>query len=61
MIEVFPAPRKPVKTVIGICEGEGETEFEGISESMQSWAGRVVPQTITAVSEIVAHVPICVF
>ena len=33
MMEVFPAPRKPVKTVIGIgiCdEGEDGTELEGI-------------------------------
>ena len=36
MIDVFPAPRKPVKTVIGICEGI----------IYPSWAGRVLPEPL---------------
>jgi hypothetical protein len=34
MIEVLPAPRKPVNTVIGIVEGM--TELEGITDSDKS-------------------------
>ena len=47
MIDVLPAPRKPVKTVIGICEGgtrlDSESE-EGII--YPSRADRVLPERL---------------
>ncbi len=50
-MEVFPAPRKPVKTVIGMVEGASElAELEGMIKCKVARAG-------VTVTEMEVHVP----
>jgi hypothetical protein len=39
-MDVFPAPRKPVKTVIGMVDGDGEGASDSDSEHISTIAAR---------------------